>query len=372
MRRLAGFVDRTTQFKPHWLIGVPLQGFGQVVFADSAFSGFFILIGLLVGHPWLGFLSIIGCYAGTIAAWVANVSGDQVEHGLLGYNGVLVGCGFAVFLGFEEWSWECIVATALGGVAQTFMFVALANMYKTPCWTFPFNFVLLMSLLYVRPFISVEELLLPASISRVEYFASYGIVELITAILHGVSQIFVVKSWITGLLILFGLSAYTWRLGLACALGSLMGLLTALAMQEDVAAVKAGIGGYNAALAACAVVTFVEPTKEMWVLVISSAVAAQWVAAGLGRASADVFHMPIGTLPFCIVASLSHQMIQRIKGISSPGEPAFTTSTFEDDLEKVVIGGTTLDRAISDATTEPHSIDTAASSDKTDSITIAL
>lgn len=123
-----------------------------------------------------------------------------------------------------------------------------------------------------------------------------------------------------GVLIFIGLAVYEARLAVACVLGSMCGVFTALAMQADPTAVKDGIWGFNPALTACAVCTFCRPTKSMWALLVFSSVATQVLAAGMGRTCAEVFKIPSGTLPFCITATFVHRLIGNVSGISpKPG-----------------------------------------------------
>jgi len=274
-------------------VDAPLRGVGQVVFSDSPLTGVAFLIALFVDSPWLAVLAIIGCGFGTFTGLI--ISPSSVSNGMSGCNGVLVGCGYAVFMGLPAWGWETIACTAIGSVASVIVAHMMSAMYSAPVFTFPFNIVLTATLLYIQPFAGA---VVPAPMA----FADLAYMEGIKAIFTGVSQMFVVNNWIAGIIILIGLACYSVRLAGSTLLGSLIGLVTAVAIGADAAQIRDGLWGYDAALTAAAIVTFWEPSTGLLVfLVVASAVTAAlhgWMAAAMGS-----LFVPCGTLPFCCVAT---------------------------------------------------------------------
>lgn len=304
-----------------------LNGFGQVIFAESWLGGVMIIIGLFVGDPWLAVVSMVGCLAGTVTADIVSLDQSVVTKGLMGYNGVLVGCGFAVFLGFEVWTWQPIVATALGGVAQVGVMMALSNMQESPVWTFPFNWVLTCTLLYIRPF---DHWAPPPH--PVYDWDLFTLLEVAEAIPTGISQIFVVKSWVAGIIIVLGLLCSSWKLAASTVLGSTVGLLAAMAIGANAAQIKDGLWGYDSALTAASICTFFEPTRAMMAFMVVASAGTVVLHAGIATLMAR-WMVPCGTLPFCIAATLCYKMIGKVRGLHALQEGARAAEEESDSEE---------------------------------------
>jgi len=293
----------------------PFHAFGQVVFADNSLSGFVIIASLFVDQPWLATMAILGCCSGELSAYAAGVDNTTVARGMCSYNGVLVGCGFAVFFGFPAWSWQCVAAIACGGVVQSYILVAISKTLNSPAWTWPFNIVVLCTLSYNPPFppsssLPKEWFLLD------DYMADFDVLDIVKGILIGVSQIFVVENWISGLLILIGLSVHDVKLATSCLTGSVVGLIVGLIFQAESSDIKAGLWGFNPALTAAAVYTFCAPSRQMCVFLVISACVTQILAASMARIFSTVLQIPIGTVPFCMVATFAFKLIGHLQGIT--------------------------------------------------------
>ncbi|WP_197671774.1 urea transporter [Devriesea agamarum] len=71
-----------------------IEGFfanvSQIFFMPQWYVGLIFLIGIFVASRWLGLMACVGSVIALFTAWAAGVPGDQIGHGLLGYNAVLV------------------------------------------------------------------------------------------------------------------------------------------------------------------------------------------------------------------------------------------------------------------------------------------
>mmetsp|Transcript_96901 Transcript_96901/g.172482 ORF Transcript_96901/g.172482 Transcript_96901/m.172482 type:complete len:375 (+) Transcript_96901:127-1251(+) len=284
-------------------LDVPLRAFGQVIFCNSPISGAGILAALLYADSWLAVLALLGSLSASLTAHLGQVS--QLQSGLAGYNGVLVGCGFATFLKYKAWTWQPVLATGFASVASVLISLAMTVMSKTPIWTFPFNLVLMCTLMYTLP--------LDNSSVPEDGGVDLTITDLFMAVPTGVSQIFVVNNWISGVILTLSLTVYSPLLSAFCLLGSLLGAATAAATQANPSHIASGLCGYNPALTACAVCTFFQPTKEVLVLLILSSTFTQILALGLSRA-AMMLKIPVGTLPFCIAATFTYMLLGQVRG----------------------------------------------------------
>lgn len=91
---------------------VTFRGIGQVVFMDSAWSGFLIWVGLIIQSPFTGLCSLWATGWATWCAYFWALPRARFEAGLYGYNGNLVGLALATFSPLMRWK---SLATQTGG-----------------------------------------------------------------------------------------------------------------------------------------------------------------------------------------------------------------------------------------------------------------
>lgn len=297
------------------LLDAMLVSFAQVNFSPSRITGLSYLIALLVADTWLGFLAIVSCLSAVLTAVAFGFDPILWKTGMTGYNGVLVGCAFAVFLGLEPWTWRPILASVVGGGFSAFAWVSCDAMSSFPAWTFPFNLVTLAALAYVQPF-SRAAATSPVAWSEFEAF------DLVKGVLQGISQIFVVEDWVSGLIMVVGTAWYRPRLAGVLVLGSSIGFAVAVAVHADLAQARAGLWGFNPALTAAAVLTFFQDNLRVFSMIVWSSVGTALLAAGLGVQFASVFKIPACTLPFCVVAALLFGLPDNVKGCAKADDQA--------------------------------------------------
>jgi len=330
-----------------------LRGAGQVIFLNSIFSGLLVIVALFVGNPWLGSLGFLGGLVATIAAAVARVQlegADMFHDGLLSYNGVLVGCAFAVFLNDgHSWEWRSVVATIVGASFSAMMSLVLKAIYpKMPSWTWGFNIVAIPVLLFVRPLdvttataavgqqVNTTTLNTTAAAAAAAAAAATAAaattttpmeaIQFLCATFSGMSQIFVLDSVIAGALLVVACFVFSPCLAATGVFGSALGTLTALACNADHASLIAGLHGYNPALTALAVGVFFVPTGHALVLGIGGAIATSVLSTGTSAAFGTAFSTPVLTAPFCVVASFcfylgSSGLIPGLRIAPSPHSP---------------------------------------------------
>jgi urea transporter len=299
-------------------VGIPpfveqtLRGMGQVVFANSMASGALVVGALAAADVGLAALSVAGCAASTA---VANTSpsfeSTAVNDGIYGYNGALVGCAFGVFLpGAAALNPLAALLTVGGGAVSALATREIGQRLRAvPQFTLAFNVVALAALVPFRPLAAPAD----AALSLKATAAPSSMTPLLDSgwlepLLAGVSQIFVVAdSPACGALVLCALaaqgSASTGARAVVHALmGSYLGVATGLALGVDAAGVAAGLCGFNPALTALAIATFVQPSPRTIALAAGGAV----LTAAATAAAVPLFGalaLPTCTLPFCAVAS---------------------------------------------------------------------
>ncbi|MDL9977721.1 urea transporter [Microbacterium sp. ASV49] len=104
----------------------PLTAFGlsiltnvsQVVLVDNLWSGALILIGLFIAGWRVGLAALLGSVVGTLTAFFAGETMNEIANGLANYSGVLTAIALAVtFIKSSVWSWlysvPWIIVTAI-------------------------------------------------------------------------------------------------------------------------------------------------------------------------------------------------------------------------------------------------------------------
>jgi len=310
-----------------------LRGFGQVVFCDSPLAGAGIAAGLMYADPWLGSMALLGCASATGAARLFSADPGQIAAGLTGYNGCLVGCGLAVFMGHSAWSEPVAASTAIVGAASAGLSVwwrrALAWL---PQYTLPFNIVTLGTLVALgsRPLAASAPAVVVASPAPVVDFTAAPL-DWVSATLCGVSQIFVACDPVCGGLILAGMAGYSPGAAVAALSGSMIGTLLGAVTGADVAAVSAGLWGFNPALSSLMVSIFFVPSVRAAALAVGAAIASAVMASGLGGILASTLEVPCCTVPFCAAAVGVHMLRRVLPGVAvalSPHSPEANLKAF--------------------------------------------
>ena len=96
-------------------IDVCLRGAGQVMFQNNPLTGLFFLVGIFWGaysaHMIsVGIGAVLGTIMGTLTAYALRAPRENINMGLHGYNGILVGCALPTFFAATPLLWGYIVA----------------------------------------------------------------------------------------------------------------------------------------------------------------------------------------------------------------------------------------------------------------------
>ncbi|WP_229402313.1 urea transporter [Micromonospora okii] len=241
-------------------VDVCLRGPAQVVFQNNPLSGLLILAAVAWGafengQPRVFGGAVVGLLVGTVTALLLRVDRASWRKGLFGFNPVLTGIAVPTFLDHRPLMWLYLV---LGAAATTVLTLALNNVFKRwglTAFTFPFvltTWFLLMAAYQFDRF-SVLTKLTPkfpggGDITRGSF--DWG---LLPSFLRGVSQVFLIDSWVSGLLILVALLINSRWSALFAVVGSVGAILLALWFGADATSLEKGLFGFNAVLTAIAV-----------------------------------------------------------------------------------------------------------------------
>jgi urea transporter len=216
-----------------------LRGFGQVMLQNSALSGSLFLVGIFYNSWLLGIGSLAGNIVGTFLAVVSGCPKDDIENGLYGFNGTLVGA--AVFL-FYEPNVVSIIALLLGAVLSTVIMRFISA--RMPAFTAPFVISTWMAIFIIAFFNLAPFIASSPAMDRSLHPLS--------AVSMGLGQVLLQGNVVTGAVCLVAILVHS-RIAAAYALyGSLLGGLLAFLLSLPLAAINVGLFGYNAVLCSIA------------------------------------------------------------------------------------------------------------------------
>ncbi len=292
-----------------------LRGVGQVVFMNSPITGLIILIAAWIQNPWLGFAGTLGVIVSTLAAHALGFDKGAIHAGLYGFNGVLVGLALGLFLA-PPWDAVIIVWIILISAMSSVLMGALAAVFGgawgVPPFTLAFNISTLLFLVTALQiaFGRLGPLVAPAAPAVKGPSAQIALKEtaqaaggtdawaILNAIFRGIGQLFFLNSILAGVLIIIAILFCSRIAALFALVGSIVGMLTGLALGADGVSIFNGLWGFNSFDAALAI------AGVFYVLTWRSAllgIACAAVTALLFGAIASFFApwgLPALTLPF--------------------------------------------------------------------------
>lgn len=288
-----------------------LRGAGQVMFQQSAWTGLLFLIGIFWGSyethsPLVAYGAVVGLVASTIAGWIMSSDKGSGEAGLWGFNGILVGCAFPTFL---ENSWQMWIALIFCSMLTTWVRTGMNNVmapWKVNSLTFPFVFLTWIFLFASRMMdgMSPESLSVPHLTEHITTDLDTSFGSLVVYWLKGVSQVFLVNSWVTGIFFLVGLALCSGWAAFWAVAGSAISLFIAIVFGADAGDISSGLFGFSPVLTGIAIgCTFYKPCLKSAIWSVVAIIATVFVQAGM-----DAFFAPFGlptlTGPFCVTTWL--------------------------------------------------------------------
>jgi urea transporter len=216
-------------------IKIILRGIGQVMLQNNAWTGFFFLLGISYNSWIMGLGALLGTFIGTISARFLKYSKDDIENGLYGFNGTLVGIAVYYFFHFNFYA---LMAVIIGSIIST---VIMHEMKKRiPAYTAPF----ILSTWIMIFIIGLFKLAPPVIYSNL----SFNSFNYIASTFTGVGQVMFQGSVITGFLFLIGILINSRKSALYAIYGSILGALFALLISLPLSSINIGLFGYNAVL----------------------------------------------------------------------------------------------------------------------------
>lgn len=214
-----------------------LKGVGQVMLQNSAITGLLFLVGIFWNSTVMGFGAVLGLLSATLAAVLFKYKKEDINNGLYGFNGVLV--GIALLFYFEP-SPIIFTSIVLGAILSTFIMNFMMKKSWSP-YTFPF-------VLSTWIFMATIKFFHFAYLSMAGGEINSNSVNWLQATSFGFGQVMFQGSIITGIIFLIAILINS-RINAAYAvLGSVVGILFALLLSLPLSLINLGIFGYNGVL----------------------------------------------------------------------------------------------------------------------------
>lgn len=218
------------------------RGLGQVMFQNNAVSGLLMLVGIACNSWLLALLALLGNFVGTVTAFFSGYSKEDIEDGLYGFNGTLVGIAVGVFM---EPGVASLLLLVAGSMLSTWIARVFAYQKLLPGFTAPFILaVWLLQALCRGWFPSLLSSSVMPEETAADWFRAFSL---------NIGQVmFQGGTVLSGLFFLAGILLNSRVHALYTVWDALLPLGMVWMVGSDYAAFNAGLLGYNAVLCAIA------------------------------------------------------------------------------------------------------------------------
>jgi urea transporter len=300
-----------------------LRGTSQVFFMENAATGVLFFVAMAVASYVSGvWATTIGAALGIVVATAtARLMGcdePSISSGLYGFNGVLVGAALPTFLAATPQLWAYVIIGAAASTVVTAAFSAtLTGKWGIPGSTGPF---VLTGWLMVAGAYSFGGLKVTGDAPKLATDFVQGLaplpapIELVEIVFRNIGQVYLLDSWISGVIILIGIFIASIPAGIAAVVGSLVALAVSLAMGANPAVVAQGLYGFSPVLTAMAVgVIFLTPGLRVVVYALLATVVTVFVQGAF-----DVIVAPAGVPSFTAPYVLTMYLFIAPKALFAP------------------------------------------------------
>jgi urea transporter len=277
---------------------------GQVFFCCNALTGLIFLVALYIGGLSAGAAATVGVITSTVTAYLLGFSEDDIDAGLYGFNGTLVGPCLFLFLEHSPQLWLYVVLASMLSTVVLAALMRILQPYNVPASTSPFVLTCWMFMVAVYSFDSFSRgailptPLIPSEVTGVEAIPADM---WFTAIAKGVAEVMFADSIVVGILFLIGIAIVSLR-GAAMALtGAAVGVVVPTLLGASQTLIEMGLYGFNPVLTMMAVGwVFLKPSVRSAMLALLAGILTVVCQAGLANFLAPV-GLPTLTFPFVLV-----------------------------------------------------------------------
>jgi len=247
---------------------IVLRGISQVFLLNNVITGILFLAGAFYNSWSIGTGGIIGVLTGTFTALILKYKREDINQGLYGYNGALVGLATVYFFGLNMPS---VIALFFGAVLSSIIMHFMIRR-KLPPFTAPFiiSTWIMMAIILTCKIIPLQSAQLPNA----------GNLEIIPAMSRGVGQVMFQENIFTGIILFIGILVCSRISALYALLGTAIGVAVAFVCSFPLSMITAGLFGFNGVLCGIAL------SGKKWhhvILAIASIVVSVFVMFGMNR-----------------------------------------------------------------------------------------
>jgi urea transporter len=287
-----------------------LNGFSQIFLQAKPGCGLLVLLAIAIGAPQLLGGALLGCLSSTLTAQRRGYAKADIDLGLYGYNGVLLGMLISL-----QFAWSALLPLLIivsSGASSLLLAAWMQRMRERqwlPAFTFPFV-GLSWLLLWLAPVLQLElQPTVTSPAQPLDWWAS------LIAMARGLGQVIFLDQPLAGVFLLIGLLLADRRAASWALLGSTGGLALALYQGLPQHSALTGLYGYNAALAAIALS---QVHRRPWLpaLGIALALVLQPGFSAMG--------LPALTMPFiltCWLVSATQRLLHKAAADCTPLPP---------------------------------------------------
>ncbi|SER06257.1 urea transporter [Nitrosomonas sp. Nm51] len=295
-------------------IRVILRGVGQVFFCGNAVTGLVFLVALYIGGITAGLAATVGVVTSTVTAYLLGFSEDDIDAGLYGFNGTLVGPCLFLFLENTPLLWVYVVFASILSSVVLAALIRILTPYKIPASTSPFVLTCWMFMVAIYSFDSlspsavlpppgVPEAIASTDLPVTAWLASMTdeTAELwYVALTKGVAEVMFADNVLVGILFLTGIAITSWRGAFMALCGTFVGVLVPVLLGAGQSLIEMGLYAFNPVLTMMAIGwVFLKPSAGTAVLALLAGILTVICQAGLANFLAPI-GLPTLTFPFVL------------------------------------------------------------------------
>ena len=212
------------------------RGISQIFLLNNVITGILFLAGAFYNSWLIGTGAVIGVLTGTFTALLFKYKRDDINHGLYGYNGALVGLATVYFFGFNIPS---VIALFFGAILSSIIMHFMIKR-KLPPFTAPFiiSTWIVMAIILTCKIIPLQSAQLPNA----------GNLEIIPALSRGIGQVMFQENIFAGIILFIGILVCSRISALYALLGTGIGVIVAFMCSFPLSMTNVGLFGFNGVL----------------------------------------------------------------------------------------------------------------------------
>lgn len=243
-----------------------LRGISQVFLVNNVTTGILFLAGIFYNSRDMGIGAIMGVFVGTFTALFLKYDTDDINQGLYGYNGALVGLAIVCFFGLNIPS---VIALLLGSGLSSVVRKIMST-WKLPPYTAPFVIST-----WIVMFFLVTFKIIPLQAAPLSNAIN---LEIIPAVSKGIGQVMFQENVISGTILFIGILVSSRLSALYALLGALIGVVVAFVSSLPLSMINIGLFGFNAVLCGIA---FSNKKWNYVILAMASSVVSVFITYGI-------------------------------------------------------------------------------------------